>query len=111
MKLTDKQILVTGGGGFLGTAVVNELHKRGVSAEHIRAPRSADCDLRVRKNCEEAVRGADIVFHLAANAGGIGYNRTHPGLLFYDNIVMNTELMEAARKEDRSTRLNSSHSQ
>lgn len=98
MELSDKKILVTGGAGFLGTAVVRALIARGVLQENIRITRSAECDLRIRENCEKAVAGMDIVFHLAANAGGIGYNRAHPGLLFYDNIIMNTELMEAARK-------------
>ncbi|MEI6863772.1 MAG: GDP-L-fucose synthase [Candidatus Adlerbacteria bacterium] len=98
MELSNKKILVTGGAGFLGTAVVRALIARGVPEGNIRITRSKECDLRIRKNCEEAVNGVDIVFHLAANAGGIGYNRAHPGLLFYDNIIMNTELMEAARK-------------
>jgi GDP-L-fucose synthase len=56
-------------------------------------------DLRKWENCVKAVRDIDTVIHLAGKGGGIGYNRKYPGALFYDNIIMNTHLMEAARKE------------
>jgi GDP-L-fucose synthase len=100
MDLKNKKIVVTGGGGFLGSFVVEKLIKdRGVPESNITVPRSKDLDLRFFENCKKAVKGSDIVIHLAANAGGIGYNQAKPGELFYDNIIMNTQLMEAARLE------------
>lgn len=56
-------------------------------------------DLRKWENCVEAVRDMDIVIHLAAKVGGIGFNREYPATLFYDNSIMGIQLMEAARYE------------
>jgi len=63
----------------------------------VRIPRSKTEDLRSLDNCRRVVHDRDIVFHLAANVGGIGYNQEKPGELFYDNISMGVNIMEAAR--------------
>jgi len=97
LDLRKNRILVTGGGGFLGTHVVNALKKRGVKEENIMIPRSRDYDLREKEVNRELVKDIDIVIHLAANVGGIGYNLEMPGSLFYDNILMGVHLMEEAR--------------
>ena len=100
MKLQNKQILVTGGAGFLGNYVVKKLLDRGVSKEQIIVPRSHNSDLTKEDNCHRIVKDKDIVIHLAGNGGGIGYNRKYPGSIFYDNVMMGIQLMEAARKEN-----------
>lgn len=99
VNFAGQKIVVTGGAGFLGRHVVAELEKRGASREKIVIPRSASQDLRKADICRELVRGADIVFHLAAKVGGIGYNQKFPGALFYDNATMGIHMIEAARLE------------
>lgn len=93
--LTAEKIVVTGGSGFLGSFVVEKLRQKG--AKNIFAPRSAEFDLRNASACGKVVQGADIIIHLAASVGGIGFNRAHPARLFYDNAIMGIQLMEAAR--------------
>ena len=92
-----KKILVTGGAGFLGQSVIRILLEKGVRPKDIFVPRSDQYDLRFQVACAKVVTGQDIVIHLAANAGGIGWNWAHPGALFYDNIAMGALLMEEAR--------------
>lgn len=96
LDLTDKSILVSGGTGFLGKQVVDQLHKAGATISRISTPRSQELDLRKWENCQRAVRAQDIVIHLAAHVGGIGLNREKPAELFYDNLIMGTQLIHAA---------------
>lgn len=94
----EKRILVTGGAGFLGGPLIRVLVERGARPDNIVVPEYPRFDLRLPDACAEVVAGQDIVIHLAANAGGIGWNRMHPGALFYDNAAMGIHLMEEARK-------------
>ncbi|MEI7857822.1 MAG: GDP-L-fucose synthase, partial [Methanomicrobiales archaeon] len=95
----NKQILLTGGAGFLGSHIVEHLTEQGVQKKQLDIPRSKDLDLRKWENCVKAVKGKDIVVHLAAKVGGIGFNQNYPGELFYDNAIMGIQLIEAARQE------------
>lgn len=94
--LSSKKILVTGGAGFLGRQVIAQLQNAGAQRDHISIPRSSDCDLRSLSACQSAVDGQDIVIHLAAHVGGIGLNQIKPAELFYDNLMMGTQLIHAA---------------
>ncbi|WP_319379236.1 GDP-L-fucose synthase [uncultured Methanocorpusculum sp.] len=89
---------MTGGAGFLGSNVVKHLLASGAKPENIIVPRSRDIDLRVWENCLSITKGVDLIIHLAASVGGIGYNMNNPGSLFYDNAIMGIQLMEAARQ-------------
>jgi GDP-L-fucose synthase len=95
--LANKRVLVTGGAGFLGKQVVAKLEERG--CQKIFVPRSKDIDLARWESCTRAVEDRDVVIHLAAKVGGIGYNQTYPASLFYDNAIMGIQMMEAARQE------------
>jgi len=96
LELTDKKILVTGGAGFLGKQVVNQLIVAGAEPNKITITRSKDCDLRLLENCYKAVEQQNIVVHLAAHVGGIGLNKEKPAELFYDNLIMGAQLIHAA---------------
>lgn len=98
LDIRDKKILVTGGAGFLGSYFVKKLKERGVLKEAITVSRSAEYDLRKWESCKKIVQGQDIVIHLAASVGGIGFNRAHPGKCFYDNAIMGIQMIEAARQ-------------
>jgi len=93
-----KRVLVTGGAGFLGRFVINELLQHGADKKCIAVPRKKDTDLRKWESCKKVVKDIDLVIHLAVTGGGIGFNRENPGATFYDNAVMGIQLMEAARQ-------------
>jgi len=96
--LAGKLIVVTGGAGFLGRMVCEELSKH--APRGIVAPRKAQYDLteqvQVRALLED--HKPNIIIHLAAVVGGIGANRENPGRYFYENAVMGILLLEEARK-------------
>ncbi|MGD9793605.1 MAG: GDP-L-fucose synthase family protein [Acidimicrobiia bacterium] len=92
-----KTVMVTGGSGFLGRVVVDKLTARGAS---VMVPRSATHDLTDEATVDalfDEVR-PDVVIHLAARVGGIGYNMVAPAQLYLDNLLMGTYVIEAARR-------------
>lgn len=94
----DKRVLVTGGDGFLGTHLLRRLKK--LSPKKIIVPIFPKYDLRKYEDCLKVCKNIDLVIHLAANVGGIGYNQEHPAELFDDNILMGVNMMRAARKQN-----------
>ncbi len=88
-----RTVAVTGGGGFLGSFVVERLRSAG--CDDVAVPRSREYDLRKLEAIQAFLRDSDpdIVIHLAARVGGIGANRAHAAEFFYDNLIMGTQLM------------------
>src|SRR4051794_16616269 len=91
---SGKSVVVTGGAGFLGKPTVRMLEDAGAD---VRVVRSSQYDLRDAEATREALEGAQIVLHLAARVGGIGFNRRNPAPLAYDNLTMGTNVFEASR--------------
>jgi len=91
---SGRRVAVTGSGGFLGRVVTRELERLDAN---VRAIRSAEHDLRDAAACRDALDRADVVLHLAARVGGIGFNRRNPGPLAYDNMAMGANVFEQSR--------------
>jgi GDP-L-fucose synthase len=90
------RVLVTGGGGFLGSHLVERLERDG---HDVVAARSADYDLTRMEDTARLFAEAEpeLVFHLAAEVGGIGANRANPGRYWYANLMMGAHVLEQAR--------------
>lgn len=97
-QLSGARVVVTGGAGFLGRIVCDEVHKYGPA--EVLVPRKAEYDLTEQAAVRALLDAArpDVIIHLAAVVGGIGANRENPGLYFYQNAVMGIVLMEEARR-------------
>ncbi len=98
VNLAGKRILLTGGGGFLGSHLKAALSEAG--ARHVIAPRRAEFDLTQASDIQRLfeTEKPEIMIHGAAVVGGIGANMTDPGRFFYENAIMGIQLIEAARK-------------
>jgi GDP-L-fucose synthase len=92
---SGKRVVVTGGAGFLGKPTTALLNQLGAKVSVIR---SAEYDLREREAALRALGGAEVILHLAANVGGIGFNRRNPAPLARDNLAMSLNVFEAARE-------------
>jgi GDP-L-fucose synthase len=97
LALVGARVAVTGGAGFLGRAVCAELEAAGALPL---VPRRADVDLRdpSQANAWFAVHAPDLVVHAAASGGGIGWMRAHPATAFLDNTLLNTVVLDTARR-------------
>lgn len=102
----DKRVLVTGGSGMIGSHIVEELLNRGASVRIVRHFRpdlfcgkadAIDGDLRSAAVCQKAVEGMDFVFHSAGVTGGVQNVSLEPVSTFTDNLLMNTQVLEASR--------------
>jgi len=97
---TSDRVVVTGGAGFLGRFVCDGLRQRGVSEDRILVPRRNDYNLTLEADVIRMYNDMqpDVVIHLAAEVGGIGANRDHPGRFFFANAAMGMHLIEHGRQ-------------
>lgn len=100
MDFIDKKIMITGGAGFVGQHLVNEfINNEKVSKYNIFIPRKESYDLRSKEEVKKLFKdfNPDIIIHLAMNAKGINYNKEHIGEMYYDNLMIGTNLIEEAK--------------
>lgn len=100
LALSKNKILITGGRGFIGRWVVENLvKKRKIDANQIIIPDSQKDDLRNFDNCQRLIKKnkIDVVIHLAAIVGGVGYSQKFPASQYYNNILMDLQVVEAAK--------------
>lgn len=105
-----KKVLVTGGSGLIGSHLIEALLRDGADMRtviHSRPPQVQTegveilkGDLTHMEDCIKAVKNIEYVFHLAGVVGGVGMNAAHPALMYTPNILMNTQMLEAARQAD-----------
>jgi nucleoside-diphosphate-sugar epimerase len=105
----SKKVLVTGGGGFIGSHVARYLYSQGNFVRIVDSKfddyikekyysEKLQLDLRVWENCLVATKGIDKVYNLAANMGGIGFITSVGAEVMHDNVLINTYMLEAARQ-------------
>lgn len=108
----NKKVLVTGGAGFCGSHLVELLVTSGADVKVVDSFENGTKDnllnvineieliegnLLDYKTCKKVTNNQDIVMHLAAKVGGVGYNVKHPATMFYHNVMMNTQMLEASK--------------
>ncbi len=100
LDYANDRVLLTGGRGFLGTHLREVLRDRGLAEDRLFAPSHAEYELTDRAQVRRMLAACrpDVVFHLAAEVGGIGANQRSPGRFFYANFAMGLHLIEEARR-------------
>jgi GDP-D-mannose 3',5'-epimerase len=101
-------VLVTGAGGFIGHHLVTFLKSKGywVRGVDLKQPEYENShadefevrDLRTWEECQQAMRGIDEVYALAADMGGMGYISSHHAAILHNNLMISTQTLEAARR-------------